>query len=196
MSQIKPKARQTKIVVQEFGNEILIYDLRANKSFALNETSSIVWQHCDGKNTIADIAGKMTLELEESVSEELVWLALEKLKKEKLIEDDKNFVTPFKTSSRREVIRRVGMASLVALPIISSLVAPTAVYAFSCPDPNNNASLSANGCACQSNNDCQTTCCGIGFICAGNGMLSSGSPCRVNCECASNMCPAGINTCA
>ena len=195
MSQIKPKAKLNEIVVQDFGDEILIYDLRTNKTFVLNTTSSMVWQYCDGKNSVADIAGKMTLELKEFVSEELVWLTLEKFKKEELIEADKNLIPPFERSSRREVIRRVGMTSLVALPIIASLVAPSSVYAISCPDPNNNAGLSANGCICQSNNDCQTTCCGLGFICAMNGGIASGGACRVNCECVSNMCTAVVNTC-
>lgn len=183
MSQIKPKARQTEIVVQELGDELLIYNLKTNKTFALNETAALVWRNCDGKNSIAEIAGKLTLELKEFVSEDMIWLALEKLKKDDLIETDKNFVLPFGNSSRREVIRRVGMASLVALPVIASLVAPTSVYAGSCNDPDNNLSLNANGCACVSNNDCASICCGIAG-CTESMSVAPGGACIRPCECA------------
>jgi hypothetical protein len=40
---IKPISRKSHIVVQYFGNEILIYDLTENKAFCLNETSALVW---------------------------------------------------------------------------------------------------------------------------------------------------------
>ena len=52
-----------------------------------------------------------------------------KLKKNKIIEDDQSFVSPFAGMSRREAIRKVGLASMIALPVISSLVASTAAMA-------------------------------------------------------------------
>lgn len=60
MSKIKPLARSADIVVQEFGNEVLIYDLRINKAFNLNETSTLVWQLCDGHKSISEIADDLT----------------------------------------------------------------------------------------------------------------------------------------
>jgi hypothetical protein len=127
MSEIKPKARQTNIVIQKMEEEVLIYDLKTDQAFALNSTSAMVWQLCDGHNSISEIADKMTVKLKEIVSEDLVWLALEKLKKQKLLEDD--LATPFAGIARREVVRRVGTASLIALPLIGTLVAPSAANA-------------------------------------------------------------------
>jgi hypothetical protein len=60
---------------------------------------------------------------------------LDELKKENLIEDNNSYVSPFSGMNRREVIRRIGFASVVALPVISSLIAPTAAMAQSVCTP-------------------------------------------------------------
>ncbi len=129
MSKIKPLARKADIVVQEFANEILIYDLKANKAFNLNETSAIIWQLSDGDQTISEIADNLTQKLNSPISEEFVWLALEQLGKEKLVENNTQISRLYEGVSRREIIKRVGLATVVALPIVSSLVAPTAIHA-------------------------------------------------------------------
>lgn len=41
-----PKARTADIIEQEAGNELLIYDLRTDKMFQLNETSKIIYKAC------------------------------------------------------------------------------------------------------------------------------------------------------
>lgn len=192
MSQFRPKARQKDIVVQEFADEVLIYDLKVDKAYALNTTSSKVWQHCSGQNTVADIAFKLTSELKEFVSEDIVWLALNNLIKDNLLENKDEFSFPFESTSRRELIRRIGMSSLVALPVIASLVAPSSVYAFSCADANNNLSLNAIGCPCQSNNDCMNVCCGAVGSCVTAGSVAIGTVCQSNCECVNNCCGASL----
>ena len=51
-----PLSRRENLVVQEMDNELMIYDLTDNKAFCLNETSAIVWQLCNGKNSITKIS--------------------------------------------------------------------------------------------------------------------------------------------
>lgn len=199
MSQIKPLARRNEIVIQEMGSEILIYDLRADKAFSLNETSALVWQNCDGGKSISEIAEKMSAELNESVSEDLIWLALERLKKEKLIEDE--IVTPFAGISRREVIRRVGTASLIALPIIGTLVAPLATNAQSA-GCTTGVSGRALGCPCTAISQCQppaSRCCLSSVGAPGNqtcvlagSQISDGGFCGNSCSCISNCCAGGV----
>lgn len=124
MSKVKPKARHSEIVVQEFGDEILIYDLKNNKAFNLNETSALIWRLSDGNNDISDITQGIIKKYNSNVSEEFVWLALEQFRKDELIED-KEEIIPFLTNiSRRELVRKVGLTSIIALPIVSSLIAP------------------------------------------------------------------------
>ena len=48
----KPSTRKSDIVVQKTGEEVLIYDLKVDKAFCLNETSALIWQACDGKKLL------------------------------------------------------------------------------------------------------------------------------------------------
>lgn len=120
----KPLSRKDDLFVQEMNGEVLIYDLRENKAFCLNETSALVWQACDGTNSVTDISRTVG-------SEDIVWLALEELKKEKLIDHRSEPSTKFAGMSRREVIKKIGIGSMIALPVVASIVAPTAAYAAS-----------------------------------------------------------------
>lgn len=121
-----PKVRNQNIVIQEIGDEILIYDLEINKAYCLNETSAIVYRNCDGETDFTEI------KTNHNFSEELISFALEQLEKENLLEKDSGFISPFKGFSRREVIKKVGLGSIALLPVITSVVAPKAVNAQSC----------------------------------------------------------------
>lgn len=146
-----PQGRTSDIVVQQLEDEVMIYDLSDNKAFCLNKTSAVIWQACNGQRSIAEIAEVSGKILNSLVAEELVWLALEKLKKDNLLEKDTYIEESYNGLSRREVIRKFGFSSMIALPIISSLVAPTASSAASavCPSapcrcPNNSASCNGS----------------------------------------------------
>lgn len=130
-NQVVPKARKENLVVQELDSEVLIYDLNTNKAFCLNETSTLIWQACNEGKTVAEISKSISKKLNSPVNEDLVWLALDQLKKENLIENKEEIVVDFGGMSRREVIRKVGLATVVALPLVSSLVAPLAIHAVS-----------------------------------------------------------------
>lgn len=113
---ILPKSRTENIVVQAAGNELLIYDLVTHKAYCLNETAARVYQACNGETSLDDIKHQFT--------EDLIFLTLDGLKKQDLIEDD--YQPKFKGTSRRAAIRRIGIASLIALPVIASIAAPVA----------------------------------------------------------------------
>lgn len=131
-----PKSQKENLVIQELDGEVLIYDLKKNKAFCLNETSALVWQACDGSRTIAEISDFVGKQLNSQVNEDIVWLALDKLSKENLIENGQALSSPFAGIPRREVIKKVGLGAMVALPIIASLTAPIAVMAASaCGQP-------------------------------------------------------------
>ena len=115
-----PKIRGN-LLVQELSDEVLIYDQSTNKSYCLNETAKIVFNACDGNRTFADI----------KLPEDIIYLSLDELKKQDLIDD---YASPFAGMSRREVVKKIGLASMVVLPLISSIVAPVAARAASgCP---------------------------------------------------------------
>ncbi len=186
-----PLARNKAILLQEIDGELLIYDLDTDKAYNLNKTAALVWQLCDGTKSVAQISIEMSKLLRKQVSTELVELALDSLKKDGLLEDVDgiNFLDGL---SRREAIRKVGFASIVALPIVSSLVAPKAVAAQSC---------SANNISCTLNSDCCSGQCYsavAGTVCCNNQVTGPGHPPGTVFACfnSSAFCTgAGINAC-
>ncbi len=138
-TKLNPVSLKNNVVVQALATETLVYDLGRNKAFCLNQTSAMVWQLCDGERNSAEIAQLMSSDLKIPVSEDYVWLAISDLQKEDLIEVGTSQPL-FEGKSRREVIRKIGFASMIALLVISSLVAPRAV------DAQSGCSLSAQTC--------------------------------------------------
>ncbi len=129
----KPLARSSNLVIQESNTELLIYDLKTDKAYCLNETSSLVWQLCNGKHTVAEISDKLSKQMKMLVGEDFVWIAIDQFRKDELLEYEIEMDERFSGLSRREIIRKVGFTSMVALPIISSVVAPKAAMAQSGP---------------------------------------------------------------
>ena len=162
----KPKTRNKDLVVQEFANEVLIYDLTINKAFCLNQTSAMIWQLSDGTKTVSQIGEIVSRKLKTPFSDDLIWLALDQFKRDKLLEKSGEIEINFNGLNRRQVIKKVGLASMVMLPIISSIIAPTAAMAQS-----GGLALLA---ACNSPTQCQSQHCASvsnfgNACCLGNG---------------------------
>lgn len=135
-----PMARQTGLVVQEMPDEVLVYDLDTNKAHCLNQSAAFIWSSCDGKNSVMDIVQQFESNGRGKVTEDFVWLAIDQLNENGLLE---NKVAPrFAGTSRRQVLKTIGLASVVALPVIASLVAPQ-------------RALGVATCACASVTQCQ-----------------------------------------
>jgi hypothetical protein len=126
----KPIARKEGLVIQEMPDEILVYDTETNKAHCLNSTAAFVWQACNGDNSVSDIARLFGSQAKSPVQEDLVWLAIDQLNDNNLLE--KELKANFNGQSRREVIKKIGLAAVVGLPIVASLVAPTAALAVTC----------------------------------------------------------------
>jgi len=125
-------ARRDDLVVQEMPDEILIYDLKQHKAHCLNHTAAFVWNHCDGQTTAAGMAELMEIEWGKPVGEDVVWIALDQLSRAELLQE--RVVRPEGSSfSRRAAIRKLGLATALALPLVISIVAPTAAAIGSIP---------------------------------------------------------------
>ena len=140
----KPLARKENIVVQEAQSEVLVYDLNTNQAHCLNSTAAFVWQACDGKNSVDSISAALAEKSGKQVPQEVVWMAIEQLQEKHLVE-----AVPVASegTTRREALKKAGLAAMIALPIVASLTAPTSVMA-------------ATSCTCSTNADClaQTGC--------------------------------------
>lgn len=140
-----PTARVAGLVVQEVPNEVLVYDVVRNKAHCLNQTAAMIWKSCDGRNSVSDIAKLVGSQTGQTVSDDLVWLAIDQFNESDLLEME--IETKFAGRSRRDAIKKIGMAAMIGLPIVASLVAPR------------NA-MAAVSCECAVPGDClaQTTC--------------------------------------
>lgn len=153
-----PVARKNGLVVQEMPDEVLVYDLDTNKAHCLNQTVAMVWKSCDGNNTVSDIAKLFEAQMGGNVKEDFVWLAIDQLNENNLLEQE--IRSNFEGQSRRDVIKKIGLASMIAIPVIASLVAPpNALATASC------ACVNTAACATQGSCPSTTNCNGAG-ICA------------------------------
>lgn len=157
--ELRPLARRDGLVIQELPDEILVYDLETNKAHCLNWTAAFVWKACDGAASVADIARGFGIQTGEPRPESLVWLAIDQLSENRLLAE--HLKVDFGGQSRRALIKKIGLAAVVALPIVSTLVAPTAASAVACSSGTTNCSGCADGttCSCPSGSTNATGSC-------------------------------------
>jgi hypothetical protein len=150
-----PSVRRDNFVIQELPEELLVYDLDKNKGHCLNRTAAFVWKHCDGQTSVSEIARHLRRESKSEVDEKVIWLALSQLSKKHLLETP--VITPTRMAgiNRRQMIRALGVGAVVAVPLITSVFAPTAVEAATC---------GGNGASCAPGNP---PCCAGLVCCAG-----------------------------
>lgn len=125
LTNFRPLVRTENIVQQEAGDDLLLYDLSTNKAYSLNKTSANIYQYCNGSNNIGQL-GDLT-----GFDRELIMLTLESFKKENLLNQPNEISNHFDAISRRRLIRRIGINSIAALPLITSIAAPKSTRAAS-----------------------------------------------------------------
>lgn len=186
-----PISKTSNTVVQELTDEILIYDLKTNKVLCLNKTSAAVWNACDGTRSVEEITKKLKKDYDPKMTEDMVWLSLSMLESANLLASTPtNKLTDI---SRRNAIKNIGLASAVALPIISALIAPTSLNAQSIGQGTCNCGAAAGqyerpgGCVCSTGSDCCSSACVNGTCVSGLSVQSAACcPSAVTCTCSSN----------
>lgn len=126
-----PTARKSELISKEVSGELIVYDRESDRVHCLNSTAAFVWTHCDGRTSVARMARMLEDETKVAVEPEIVLYALEELNKSKLLDESYRAIAPKQALSRRAVMR-LGVATALAIPLISSVVAPTAAQAASC----------------------------------------------------------------
>lgn len=126
---VYPKARSENLVIQTLLEETLVYDLTTHKAHCLNETSAFVWSKCTGDITVGEMLSALEEQYGRQVQSDYLALALEQLHERQLLDSHPSFSAS--KTSRRDALKKMGVVSGIALPIIVSLIAPTAAYASS-----------------------------------------------------------------
>lgn len=155
-----PTARKSGLVIQEVPDEVLVFDLESNKAHCLNNTAAMVWRSCDGKMSVPEIAKFIGNQTGKAVDDDMVWLAIDQLNENRLLEISPE--SPLKGQTRREVIKKIGLASMIAIPVVASLVAPQSALAnLSCTCTSSGPCVTNPALA-----PCASTCCNQAGVCA------------------------------
>ena len=150
VKKILPRARRDNLVVERVGDETLIYDLLTDRAHCLNHSASFVWEHSDGKTGTDQLLQGLKTEVDAGASAEVVDYALDRLARARLL-DARPDVSAHVT--RRQLVR----SAAAAIPLVTSLLAPTVAMAQSAISP----AQCASG-AYPSNEHC---CVGVGRRC-------------------------------
>lgn len=128
MKSVRPRARTDRLVTREVGDELLVYDLERHKAYCLNRVAMQVFRHCDGDTTISEMTRRIGKVFGQPVEEQAIRLGLVRLEKAHLLDIPVGRLD----SSRRHMLRTLGRAAVVGLPLVSALTVPTSTQAASC----------------------------------------------------------------
>lgn len=165
---LMPRARKEGLEVQDLVDEVLVYDLERHQAHCLNPVASLVWRRCDGRTSLAQVAAILEKRYDFAAAEDIVRFAVERLRKTHLLEEQSAPVSGRAMSSRRELLKKLGLAATVMLPAVTSIVAPSPAHAASCMPPT--------GCVAGVN-DC-APCTNPGGGCTDNPFRCCGGVCR------------------
>ena len=158
LDEARPVARTEGLIVEELDGDLVIYDTERNKAHALNPLAARIWKHCDGERTVTDLAGLFAAD----TSDDAVVNCLSQLVRLHLLNSGSLGTGDGMVLSRRHLLRKVAIgaaAAAVVLPMVTSIVAPSAQAAASCQvlnaDCNTPQKFCCPGLVCQtSNNKC------------------------------------------
>jgi Coenzyme PQQ synthesis protein D (PqqD) len=111
------------------GDGLGVFDPAQNKTYLLNPTSALVWQHCDGNTAPQELTALLVrkFNVAEAQAQQLTQLALDELTNFNLLEAEAERlrVVPQTGLSRRQVLATLAAVgiSAVLLPIVSPVVA-------------------------------------------------------------------------
>ncbi len=107
-------------------DEILVFHPDRSEATALNESAALVFDMCDGTNTVDSIRQALDDAGLGPSSDDAVWLALTELADAELID---LAAKPAKHLGRRELLKRIGVGAAgtaAVLPVVETIAAPAA----------------------------------------------------------------------
>ncbi len=141
-----PERRIDGLIVERVGEETLVYDLVSHQAHRLNAAATMAWQAADGRTTTAAMAERSTA-VDIPIDEAGIVQALAMLADAGLLTPDSRL--PPRTITRRRLLGRTA----IAVPVVSSILAPTASEAGSCRPSGASCTTGAQCCSllCSSN---------------------------------------------
>jgi len=146
-----PRARTEELLIREVEAEVLVYDQRNHGVHCLNPTAALIWRHCNGTRTVAQLAelasGEAGFPEAAEEREAFVWHALQGLASADLMDAAPRPPEGDLGLSRRELGRSLAAGAVgVLLPAVLSITAPTAAEAASCLESGKSCTSHAQCC--------------------------------------------------
>jgi len=171
-----PLARSEDLIIEEIGDEVIVYDSNADTAHCLSPDAASVWRRCDGRTPIDGLAAQIGL------SAERVETALDELERCALLEEPRAATG----HTRRDLSLKLAKvtAAAAAAPLIISVAAPTPAQAATrafC------AQFSSGNCGMETSGGCSGS---VGCCCCTPPLsrpFPVGSPCAV-LETTNNQC--------
>src|SRR3954451_15298927 len=177
--QALPKARADKLVTEQVGDELLVYDLETDEAHCLSATAALVWRHCDGATTVSTVAESLPDD-DATGRLALVEQALAQLRSRRLL-DEPSLQSGNGGWSRRQFVVRVGAAGAAATG--ASLI--TSISASAQAGCKTQCQVCGTGTNCTASNG---SCCS-GLLCCPGGVGPSN--CRCKCVTVAGACTTG-----
>jgi hypothetical protein len=146
----RPQARSEGIIDERVDDDLVLYDRETQTAHSLPAAAAMVWEHCDGTRSAAEIGDQLELETA------LVEQALAELGESGLLVD-----APANLISRRQAAKRlasVGGAALAAPLIYSVAIGPATAAATAVACSNVNCTSSGGGNNGQTTKNSNTIC--------------------------------------
>jgi hypothetical protein len=137
MQTSKPRVRAD-ILSDALQEECVLYDNDNKKVHLLNAAMCWLWSHCDGTRTVDDLIADIANDMGEGNAHHVIMSGLSQLADAELLEPG-SFDTNALGGQYGAVSRRAAVAAgvSIALPVMSSILAPTPAAAKSHPDKDN-----------------------------------------------------------
>lgn len=134
----KSANRAEGLAIQAIGDEVLVYDQGRHTAFCLNRVATAIWNACDGRRDVSEIAKTAAHAIGLPVSSEAALLAISDFERDGLMasslpDGDPPVCLPAGRPflTRRDAIARMTTGAAVLLPAVAMLSTPTPAEAYS-----------------------------------------------------------------
>src|SRR6266487_978195 len=120
--------KKTTVAMAADGDGLHVFNHQQQQAYALNTTSALVWQHCDGHTTPEQLTElvRQKFNVSRVQAEQLTWLALDELGKANLLEAEVARPRPLSSKlTRRQMLTTFATAG-VALAVVPMVALVTA----------------------------------------------------------------------
>src|SRR5438034_6268847 len=126
--------KRTTVTMAAGGDGLHVFDHQQQQAYALNTTSALVWEHCDGQTMPEQLIElvRQNFNVSRAQAEQLTWLALDELGKANLLEAEVARPRPLSSKlTRRQMLTTFATAgvALAVVPMVALVTTPAKVEA-------------------------------------------------------------------